>query len=92
MFKSSGSINGRESVFVMPVETPVAMTVRAAALEARPRGWAGIAAEMAEDVSVSSPVSDVKEVKGVAPVSDVKVDENPYAWSDKDAGWQAGRD
>ena len=91
MLKRSGVINGRESVFVMPASVPVALTVRAAAVEARPRVWAGIAAAMAEEVKVSSPVSDVK----VSTPVDVNVsggDINPYAWSDQDAGWQAGRE
>lgn len=91
MLRSSGVINGTESVFVMPAELPVSSEVRLSSIEKRACEWGAVAGEMAADVNADvSVVSVVKDVKVSDAGGNLDGDVNPFAWSDKDAGWQMG--
>lgn len=94
VFKNSGRINGRDSIFVMPAVMPVTMPARIS-------GWASVAVAMAADVDENPAV-----LIGTEPMTretrdddesalDFHFDDsapmgNPYAYADKDFGWQAG--
>ena len=49
--RKSGVINGRASVFVIPVEMPVAMDALSVTVEERVSGWGAVAADMAADIN-----------------------------------------
>lgn len=90
MLKNSGLINGRASVFVMPAAMPVAMDAMAMSFKDRQCGWAAIAVEMVRDLD-GAPVHCGDDVNAVD-FEDRGDDDmgNPYAYADKDAGWQRG--
>lgn len=95
MLRSSGVINGTESVFVTPVSLPFGSEVRLSSIETCACEWGAVAGEMAADVNADvSVVSENKDVKVSSPVSETgggfDGDVNPFAWSDKDSGWQLG--
>lgn len=101
VLKSSGWVNGRASIFVVPVEMPVTMDAVPVTMETRVSGWASVAVAMAADVD-ESPAVPI----GTEPMAretrdddesalDFHFDDgasmgNPYAYADKDFGWQAG--
>ena len=101
MLKLSGQINGRASIFVVPAEMPVTTDVMSVTGEPRNLTWGKVAMEMAADVDVNPAVPIGTEAMTI----ETRHDEdgaldfhfgdgapmgNPYAFADKDAGWQAG--
>ena len=88
--RKSGDINGRPSVFVVPATMPIAMEVVPSVAE-RATTWGQVAYAMAADVACieMQPVESDKPEEGV--VSNRATFENPYAYADKDFGWQQGR-
>jgi len=57
VFKSSGWINGRASIFVVPVEMPVTMDVVPVTMDTRVSGWVSVAMTMAADVNENPAVA-----------------------------------
>lgn len=95
MFKNSGVINGKASVFVMPVTMPVQMDAIPMSFGDRHLGWGQIAVDMVHDLSapVDDPVRERNERAGCKRDADVAIraeEGNPYRWADKDAFWQEG--
>ena len=99
MLKLSGQINGRASIFVVPAEMPVTMDVMSVTGEPRNLIWGKVAIEMAADVDVLPVVPIGTEPMPKETDDDGALDfyfddgapfGNPYAFADKDAGWQAG--
>ena len=99
MLKNSGQINGRDSIFVIPAVMPVTMDVMFVTGEPRNLTWGKVAMEMAVDVDVLPTVPIGTEPMPKETNDDGALDfhfddgapfGNPYAYADKDAGWQAG--
>lgn len=101
MLKISGQINGRASIFVVPVEMPMTMDAMPVTMTARVSGWTSVAVAMAADVDVNSAVPIGIELMPSEPrddddgaldfhLGDGAPMGNPYAFADKDFGWQAG--
>ena len=102
--RKSGVINGRASVFVIPVEMPVAMDALSVTVEERVSGWGAVAVDMAADIkSVREPVAMSASVSAEEPASASADDmssafskrasdgrDNPFKWADKDVHWQRG--
>ena len=95
MLKNSGLINGRESVFVVPAAMPVQMDAIPKSFGDRQVGWGQIAVDMVTElnaVQVDEPVLENEE--SAVCIRDNSLPRgdygNPYAWSDKDVGWQRG--
>ena len=76
---ASATINGQASVFVMPSVEKMPVSV-----ETRLSSWASVGIAMAKDMN-AVPADDVSES-----VVCNRASENPYAFADKDAMWQAG--
>ena len=100
MLVNSGLINGRESVFVVPAEMPVAKDAIPMSFGDRQWGWGQIAMAMVSELSdelviddLDVPVLENNERAGCTRDADgaIRTEErNPYAWADKDVAWQAG--
>lgn len=92
MLKISGQINGRASIFVVPAEMPVTMDVMSVTGEPRNLTWGKVAIEMAADVDVlpAVPIGTEPMTRETRDDDDRASIGNPYAYADKDAGWQAG--
>lgn len=76
---ATGTINGQASVFVMPSVERMPVSV-----ETRLSSWASVGMAMAKDMN-AVPADDVNDS-----VVCNRALENPYAFADKDAMWQAG--
>lgn len=101
VFKNSGRINGRDSIFVMPAVMPVTMSAVPVTMPARISGWASVAVAMAADVDENPavPIGTERMPNETRDDQDGALDfhfddgvpfGNAYAYADKDAGWQAG--
>lgn len=92
MLKNSGQINGRDSIFVIPAVMPVTMDVMFVTGEPRNLTWGRVAMEMAADADVlpAVPIETEPITRETRDDDDRASIGNPYAYADKDAGWQAG--
>lgn len=101
VFKNSGRINGRDSIFVMPAVMPVTMSAVPVTMPARISGWASVAVAMAADVDENPavPIGTEPMTRETRDDDESAIDfhfddgapiGNPYAYADKDFGWQAG--
>lgn len=101
MLKNSGQINGLDSIFVIPAVMPVTMDVMSVTGEPRTLTWGKVAIEMAADADVlpAVPIGTEPMPRETRDDDESALDfhfdddapfGNPYAFADKDAGWQAG--
>ena len=96
MLMNSGTINGKPSVFVMPVTMPVAMDAIPVNFGERQRGWGEIAVDMVSDLNDELVIGDNRENGDNAGCKRdteraIRTEEgNPYRWADKDPAWQNG--